>query len=138
VSFQRAPFVFGTPCKLWAYLFPGSSHITQVGLAGETADATIWEYARQNGFAIVTADADFLRLADQHGAPPKVVRLERMDYSTEVAAELIRRYAIECYRARLRGRIVRSRYENRFSGPSVSLRHGVRGIERVRLHHARS
>jgi predicted nuclease of predicted toxin-antitoxin system len=27
-------------------LFPGSSHITQVGLAGETPDATIWEYAK--------------------------------------------------------------------------------------------
>jgi predicted nuclease of predicted toxin-antitoxin system len=75
-------------------VFPGSSHISQVGLAGETPDAAIWEYAKQNGFAIVTADADFLRLADQRGAPPQVVRLERMDYSTEAAAQLIRRYAI--------------------------------------------
>ena len=75
-------------------LFPGSSHISQIGLVGETPDATIWEYAKQNGFAIVRADADFLRFADQYGAPPQVVRLERMDYSTEVAADLIRRYAI--------------------------------------------
>lgn len=75
-------------------LFPGSAHISQVGLAGETPDAAIWEFAKRNRFAIVTADADFVRLADLHGAPPPVIRLERMNYSTEVAAELVRRYAI--------------------------------------------
>ena len=57
-------------------LFSGSAHISHVGLAGEKPDA------------------DFLRLADLHGPPPQVIRLERMNYSTEVAAELIRRYAI--------------------------------------------
>ena len=75
-------------------LFPESTHISRVGLAGETPDAEIWEFAKQNRFAIVTADADFIRLADLHGTPPQVIRLERMDYSTEAAAELIRRYAI--------------------------------------------
>ena len=77
-----------------ADLFPGSSHISGVGLAGETPDERIWEFAKENGFAIVTADADFLRLADRRGAPPQVIRLERMDYSTDLAAQLIRRYAI--------------------------------------------
>jgi hypothetical protein len=33
-------------------------------------------------------------MADLQGPPPQVIRLERMDYSTEAAAELIRRYAI--------------------------------------------
>jgi predicted nuclease of predicted toxin-antitoxin system len=75
-------------------LFPESTHITLVGLAGETDDETIWEFASENGLAIVTADADFLKLSDTRGAPPKVIRLERMDYSTEVAAALIRRYAV--------------------------------------------
>ena len=75
-------------------LFPGSAHISQVGLAGETPDAAIWDFAKQNQFAIVRADADFLRMADLHGPPPQVIRLERMNYSTEAAAELIRRYAI--------------------------------------------
>jgi predicted nuclease of predicted toxin-antitoxin system len=75
-------------------LFPESSHVSAVGLAGETPDLIIWEFAMQNGFAIITADADFLRLADERDAPPQIIRLERMDYSTEVAAQLIRRYAI--------------------------------------------
>ena len=42
----------------------------------------------------LTADADFVRLTELHGTPPQVIRLERTDYSTEAAAELIRRYAI--------------------------------------------
>lgn len=75
-------------------LFPGSQHITRAGLAGETPDAAIWEFGRLNQFAIVTADADFVRLSERLGVPPQVIRLERMNYSTETAAELIRRYAI--------------------------------------------
>jgi predicted nuclease of predicted toxin-antitoxin system len=75
-------------------LFPKSTHTTLVGLSGETSDETIWKFARDNGFTIVTADKDFVRLAEANGAPPQVVRLEKMDYSTEVAAALIRRYAV--------------------------------------------
>ncbi len=75
-------------------LFPRSTHTTLVGLSGETSDGTIWEFARAHGFTIVTADKDFVRLAESQGPPPQVVRLEKMDYSTEAAAELIRRYAV--------------------------------------------
>jgi predicted nuclease of predicted toxin-antitoxin system len=80
--------------RLLEDLFPESAHVTLAGLAGETPDAAIWEFPKKNRFAIVTADADFIRLADLHGAPPQVIRLEQMDYSTEVAADLIRRNAI--------------------------------------------
>ena len=75
-------------------LFPGSSQVTLVGLSGETADENIWAFAKERGFAIVSADFDFVRLVERHGAPPKVVRLDRMDYSTRVAASIIRRNAI--------------------------------------------
>jgi predicted nuclease of predicted toxin-antitoxin system len=75
-------------------LFPGSSHVLFVGLPGDAPDEPIWRFAKTNRFTIVTADADFLRLADQNGSPPRIIRLERMDYSTEIAAELIRRHAI--------------------------------------------
>ncbi|MFZ0592827.1 MAG: DUF5615 family PIN-like protein [Bryobacteraceae bacterium] len=75
-------------------LFPESSHVSLAGFSGETPDRTIWEFAKRAQFAIVTADADFLRLAELHGAPPQIIRLERMDYSTEIAAGIIRRHAI--------------------------------------------
>jgi len=75
-------------------IFPGSTHVSLAGFASETSDGVIWEFAKRTGFAIVTADADFVNAAQIHGAPPKVIRLERMDYSTEVAATLIRHYAV--------------------------------------------
>ena len=65
-----------------------------LGLSGETPDQSIWEAAKEGKSTIVTADADFVQLSARHGAPPKVIRLERMDYSTEIAATLIRRYGI--------------------------------------------
>lgn len=50
--------------------------------------------AKDNGFAIVTADADFLNLANERGAPPKVVRLENCNYRTSRVEELLRRNAV--------------------------------------------
>jgi predicted nuclease of predicted toxin-antitoxin system len=75
-------------------LFPGSSQATLLGLSGEAPDEMIWEAARKGSFTIVTADTDFVRLSARYGAPPKVIRLERMDYSTHIAASLIRRNAL--------------------------------------------
>jgi len=39
-------------------LYPGSAHVQQCGL-GSTDDAAIWEYAKSNGFTIVSKDSDF-------------------------------------------------------------------------------
>ena len=75
-------------------LFPGSSQVMLLGLSGETPDQSIWEAAKEGKSTIVTADADFVQLSARHGAPTKVIRWERMDYSTEIAATLIRRYGI--------------------------------------------
>jgi predicted nuclease of predicted toxin-antitoxin system len=64
-------------------------------MASFTPDETIWEYAKVNDFAIVTADSDFLALADSRGTPPRVVHLEKCNYRTLRVEELmIRRHAI--------------------------------------------
>jgi predicted nuclease of predicted toxin-antitoxin system len=54
--------------------WPGSS---QAGLLGLdcASDLEIWEYARAQGFGIVTKDADFEELSLLKGAPPKVIWL---------------------------------------------------------------
>jgi len=80
-----------------ADLFPDSTHVFDTGLAQFTSDGTIWEYALANRYVIVTTDADFLGLTKRHGAPPKVVRLERCDYKTAVIEDLIRRNAVRIY-----------------------------------------
>jgi predicted nuclease of predicted toxin-antitoxin system len=77
-----------------AELFPDSAHVFHTGLARFTPDEVIWEYARDHGFVIVTADSDFLDLVAARGAPPKVVRLENCNYRTSHAEALLRRHAI--------------------------------------------
>jgi len=40
------------------------------------SDEAIWRYARDNGFCIVTKDADFYDISLLRGAPPKVIWLK--------------------------------------------------------------
>jgi predicted nuclease of predicted toxin-antitoxin system len=57
-------------------------HVVDVGLAG-ASDRTIWQYAGDHGFAIVTKDEDFHRFSILYGPPPRVVRLLRR-HSAEI------------------------------------------------------
>jgi predicted nuclease of predicted toxin-antitoxin system len=77
-----------------AELFPDSTHVFDTGLAQLTSDEAIWAYARDNGFVIVTADADFLSLARDQGSPPHVVLLENCNYRTARVEELLRTHAV--------------------------------------------
>jgi predicted nuclease of predicted toxin-antitoxin system len=85
-------------------LFPGSLHIKHVGLAGDAPDSAIWNFAKENGFCIVTADSDFVKLSNDRDVPPQVIRLEQMNYSTAAAATLIRQYAIAIAEFETRGK----------------------------------
>jgi predicted nuclease of predicted toxin-antitoxin system len=69
-------------------------HVRHLGLARETPDEAIYDFAKRHGYTIVTANRDFLNLASLYGAPPQVIRLEAMDYQTEAAATLIRKFAV--------------------------------------------
>ncbi len=75
-------------------LFPGSAHVSQVGLTSDTTDHQIWDYAKQHGFAIITADTDFVTMANSYGPPPKVILLENCDYPTSTAVRIISANAI--------------------------------------------
>lgn len=74
-------------------LFPGSVHVTQIGLSRATPDRKVWDYALQNGFVILTADTDFINMVNTLGPPPRVILLEHCDYPTNIAAQLVRAYA---------------------------------------------
>lgn len=74
-------------------LFPDSKHVSEVGLL-HARDAAIWEFARQNDFALVSADADFYEMAITLGPPPKVIWLRGCDYPTAVAEDLLRGQSI--------------------------------------------
>ena len=50
-------------------IFRGSTQ-TKLLNFNRAEDQILWEYARSNGFAIVTLDKDFADLASVRGAPP--------------------------------------------------------------------
>jgi len=60
--------------RLLAAHFPGSAHLRDCGLKGAT-DEEIWDYARANGFAIVSKDSDFYQRSLLFGSPPKFIWL---------------------------------------------------------------
>jgi predicted nuclease of predicted toxin-antitoxin system len=75
-------------------LFPGTTHAKMTDLSAEAEDIVIWEYAKHENFIILTADRDFLHLANRFGQPPKLIRLEGMNYRTSHAASVLQRNAI--------------------------------------------
>lgn len=56
-------------------VFPGSTQVVLVGME-RSSDREIWNYAKSNGFAIVTQDADFQELSLLLGHPPHVIWLK--------------------------------------------------------------
>lgn len=77
-----------------ADLFPDSIHALTAGLDAASDDA-IWEYARQNGFAIVTKDADYDSMSVVRGAPPKVILVLLGNCSTAQVEAAFRARAAE-------------------------------------------
>jgi predicted nuclease of predicted toxin-antitoxin system len=72
-----------------ADVFPSSVHVRDVGLAAAD-DVTVWGYAAQHGFAIVSKDADFRQRSFVYGHPPKVVWLRAGNRSTAEIHAIIR------------------------------------------------
>ena len=74
---------------LLADIYPGSSHVQDVGLSRAT-DQEVWNYAREHGYMIVSKDADFSEIGLLRGFPPKVVWIRRGNCSTSEIEELLR------------------------------------------------
>lgn len=81
-------------CGMLADLFPESAQVRMLGL-DRTDDMEIREYARREGFVIVTQDGDFYRLALLHGIPPRVIWLRCGNQPTTVIEGLLRAHAAD-------------------------------------------
>jgi predicted nuclease of predicted toxin-antitoxin system len=79
-------------CARLADVFPGSNQARLVGLDHAT-DMDVWEYAKANGFVVVTQDADFADMATLYGPPPKVIWLRCGNKPTEFIEKLLRDHA---------------------------------------------
>lgn len=77
--------------------FPGSAHVADVG-SDRAEDEAVWDYARANGFTVVTKDADFSDLSSLRGAPPRVIWVRRGNCTTQEIEHLLRTSADEIIR----------------------------------------
>ena len=78
--------------SLLSDLFPASTHVREVGLAAAD-DCAVWDYAKANGFVIVSKDADFQQRSLLLGAPPKFIWLRLGNCSVAESADLLRRHS---------------------------------------------
>lgn len=72
-----------------ADLFPHISHVYTHGL-DEVGDVVVWEFARREGYTLVTKDSDFNDLIPLRGFPPKVVWLRIGNCKTREVEALLR------------------------------------------------
>ena len=70
-------------------LFPNSNHVFPLGL-DKAEDSDVWEYAKTNGFILVTKDADFGDVSVLRGFPPKVIWIRRGNCKTVEIEKILR------------------------------------------------
>ena len=73
-----------------------ATHVRDVGLR-EANDVSVWEYAKAEGYTIVSKDSDFQQRSLLYGAPPKFIWLRVGNCSVEETEELLRRYSALIY-----------------------------------------
>ncbi len=77
-----------------ADLFADMHHVRDIALKGKP-DAEIWHFARANKYAaILTTDIDFQNRVLELGSLPKVIRIERCNFSAREITLLLRREAV--------------------------------------------
>jgi predicted nuclease of predicted toxin-antitoxin system len=78
--------------RLLADIYPSSVHVRDVGLS-EAGDSEIWEYAKANGYALVSKDSDFQQRSLLLGALPKFIWLRVGNCSVKRTEDLLRSYS---------------------------------------------
>ncbi|MDR9363952.1 MAG: DUF5615 family PIN-like protein [Balneolaceae bacterium] len=71
--------------------FPNSEHVKLLGME-EATDSSIWEYAKENNFVIISKDSDFHQRSFLFGHPPKVIWIHKGNCSTNEIYDTILTY----------------------------------------------
>lgn len=70
-------------------LYPESTQ-THLIHYGKSPDQAVWEYARGNGYVLVSKDSDFVEFATLYGFPPKFIWIKAGNCSTNRVEEMLR------------------------------------------------
>ena len=68
------------------HLFPEAAQVKRLGLINAT-DKMIWQFAKEQDYAILTHDADFQDLSLLYGYPPKIIWLREGNLTNEMLAQ---------------------------------------------------
>ncbi len=77
---------------LLADIYPESVHVREVGLR-DAGDGVIWQYAKDQGFAIVSKDSDFQQRSLLVGSRPKFIWLRVGNCSVRRTEDVLRTYS---------------------------------------------
>jgi predicted nuclease of predicted toxin-antitoxin system len=76
-------------CRQLADLFPESSHVRLLGL-DRVEDRTLWDFARNSDYTLVSLDADLADSAALLGPPPRLIWLRCGNQPTGAIESLLR------------------------------------------------
>ena len=74
-------------------IFPQSLHVREAGLE-RADDLSVWRFALEHGFAIVTKDSDFQERSQIASSAPGIVWIRRGNCSTRDIETLLRKHAL--------------------------------------------
>lgn len=74
-------------------ILPNSKQVRQLILEN-SSDKEIWEYAKVNGYTIVTFDGDFYDFSLVCGHPPKIIWLRTHIQTTKSIEKIIRKHLV--------------------------------------------
>lgn len=75
--------------ELLAGVYPDSTHVKNCGL-NKASDSEVWEFAKAQGFTIVSKDSDFQERSMLWGSPPKVIWLRIPNCTSSEVAEVLK------------------------------------------------
>jgi predicted nuclease of predicted toxin-antitoxin system len=70
-------------------VFPEVVHVTSLNISQPASDISIWDFAKKNGYTIVSKDDDFEKIVLLRKAPPKLLFLKTYNLNTEKLVNLI-------------------------------------------------
>jgi len=72
--------------------FPGTTQVSLVGLE-QANDLAIWRFAKENGYVIVTRDADFAEIASVRHSPPQIIWIRTPNQNKAAVLNLLHTYS---------------------------------------------
>ena len=70
------------------HAYPGSNQVVLLGMES-ASDKEVWQRTQQDGYVIVTRDADFQELSLVWGQPPQVIWLKTLNQSRAATLKVL-------------------------------------------------